>query len=530
MNIKELLQKKSLTIYRYILDNPLQTIFSFIILVVGFSFISTASISSTPIIYPLIYTVLLFLANYWKGRILFKYLFLTITFILFYIPVQFYGIEFTFIERFVYLFPLIYAYILPDLISPIILGILIAQLLSTYFGVIDSSHVANPIIGILSASIIFSATFYLLRKLINERDKYHTLSTTDSLTGLSTLKHFVDKSQKILDQNPVAAVLVIDLDHFKQINDTYGHLIGNKILIEISEILKKEMIDTSSIIGRLGGDEFVIFLHDIQINQVSKIAARLSLCFKNHVFYVNPALPPINVSLTIGEAYSTETKKLSIQELLNQADSNMYYKKHGEYKLAYNSMLDKIKLPDKCKQFLKTLEEKDAYTYIHSQYVAQYAAELAKALGFSEMKTKEIYISGLIHDIGKLYIPNGVLRKPGKLTQEEYTVIKDHVTDGLGMLKDLSVSEIALSGVKYHHERFDGKGYPNGIDGYDTPIGGRIIQIADAFSAMTIKRVYKESLSVEDAIHELIKNSGSQFDPELVNVFINLFKEKKSVV
>jgi diguanylate cyclase (GGDEF)-like protein/putative nucleotidyltransferase with HDIG domain len=395
---------------------------------------------------------------------------------------------------------------------------------------IDSNHVANPILGILSASTIFSATFYLLRKLINERDKYHKLSTTDSLTGLSTLKHFVDKGQKILDQNPVAAVLVIDLDHFKQINDTYGHLTGNKILIEISEILKKEMIDTSSIIGRLGGDEFVIFLYDIQGNQVSKIANRLSLCFKNHAFYVNPALPPINVSLTIGEAYSIQTKKLSIQELLNQADSNMYYKKHGEYKLAYNSVLDKIKLPDKCKQFLKTLEEKDAYTYIHSQYVAQYAAELAKALGLSEMKVKEIYISGLIHDIGKLYIPNGVLRKPGKLTQEEYTVIKDHVTDGLDMLKDLSISKIALSGIKYHHERFDGNGYPNGIKGSDTPLEGRIVQIADAFSAMTIKRVYRESLSVEDALNELIKNSGSQFDPELVDMFINLFKEKKSAI
>ncbi|ERI93748.1 diguanylate cyclase domain protein [Clostridiales bacterium oral taxon 876 str. F0540] len=530
MNIKEMIRK----IFGNILNNNLltrsKTIFSFIILFAGVSFALSGWNSRSLLIYTFIFTALLLIANYWEGHILYRYIFSIAALILFYTLVQLYPIKLVHFERLVFYIPLIIAYLLPDIISTNILGIVLAQLFSTYFGKADSSTILSDIIGIVYASAALSISFHLFRKLNFERNKYLKASITDSLTGLYTLKYLLENSQKILDKNHRAAVLLIDLDHFKQINDTYGHLIGNKILIELSDLFKKELMNTNCIISRLGGDEFVIFIHDLSDNQVEKIIDRLYLSSKHKVYSIDPALPPLRISFTVGSAYSNEHKKLNIQELLNQADTNMYLNKFGEYKLAKKNLIPNVELSARCKQLLKTLEEKEAYTYIHSRYVAQYSAELAIALGFAKERVKEIYISGLIHDIGKLFIPNEILRKPERLTYEEYLVVKNHVNDGLNIVKDMNLSEVMLNGIKYHHEKFDGTGYPNRIDGNDTPIEGRIIQIADAFSAMTIKRIYRDSLSLENALGELKKNGGSQFDPSLVSVFIDLFKDKKSAV
>lgn len=481
-------------------------------------------------LYPVLLTAFLMLANYWNGRQLLKYVFSLTAFVLFYIPVQIYDIKLQSMERVIYLFPLIFSYLLPDTISPNVFGILLAQLVSTCFGKEDNSYVAGQIILILYTSISFSVVFYLVRKLTLERDEYRKISITDSLTRLLTLSHFMEQSAAILDKTPEYAILLINIDHFKQLNDNCGHLAGNEILIEFSDLLRKELMDADCVIGRLGGDEFVILLHDLTYKQVETTVERLYLSNRNKVFYINSSLPPLKISITIGRAISTRQNKLPLQELINQAENNMLCNKYGEYKLSQNSVLNKISLPDKCRQLLKTLSEKDAYTCIHSQFVAQYASELAAALGLPKKMIKDIYISGLMHDIGKLYIPNAILKNPEELTVQEYAVIKEHVTDSLEMLHNIELSEATLNGIKYHHERFDGSGYPYRINGSFTPVEGRIMQIADAFSAMTIKRAYKESLSLGEAVLELKRNSSSQFDPELVDIFIALFNEKLSAI
>lgn len=530
MYLKKVLENILHITKNHILQKPYKIALSFLILLAGFSFITSTGNSFPLFVYSVFFTLFLLLANYWKGPLLFKYIFSVIAIFFLFIGMQFYDINFFDMQKIVYFIPLVYSSLLPDIISPNILGIFLAQLFSTYFGKEDYNNVIVPIIVIPYISVAFSIVFYLLRKLTTERNKYKELSVTDSLTGLLTLKNFVEKAQKISDNIPEYSLLLIDLDHFKQINDTYGHLIGNKVLIEFSDLLKKEMMDTNCIIGRLGGDEFVVFLYDLPQSQVEKKVQQLYLSFSNKVFDADSAHPPFKMDFTIGTAYSNIHRKLTIQELLNQADSNMYYNKYGEYKLSPNSELNESKLSSRAKQLLRALEEKDMYTYIHSKYTAQYAAELAAALGLPEKKVTDIYLCGLIHDIGKLYIPNDILRKPGKLTLEEYTVIREHVTDGLNILKNIKLSDVMLNGVKYHHEKYDGSGYPNKIIGSETPIEGRIIQIADAFSAMTIKRIYRENLSLDNALQELRKHSGSQFDPELVTIFIELFKEKNTVL
>jgi diguanylate cyclase (GGDEF)-like protein/putative nucleotidyltransferase with HDIG domain len=530
MGLKKLFMRISSIIYNYILINTSRTGFGFIILLTGITFMITVRNSTPLFIYSILFTVLLLLSNYWKGSLTSKYIFSVIAFAIFSASVQFYNIELSHFGRFAYYIPLIYSYLLPDIITPNIIGIMTSFLFSTYIGTADFNQVLSGIIGIVYVSATCSITFHLLRKLTVERDKYYEISITDSLTGLSTLKNFVEKGQEILNKASESAVLLIDLNHFKQINDTYGHLEGNKVLIEFSDFLKREMMDTNCILGRLGGDQFVVFLYDLPYNRVEKKVQQLYLSFSNKVFYEDSVHPSFKMYLSVGKAYSNQYKKQTLEELLNQADRNMHFNKYGVYKLPYNSELNNVKLSDKTKRLLRTLEEKDMYTYIHSKFTAQYAAELAAAFGLHEKKVEDIYMSGLVHDIGMLYIPNDILRKPERLESEEYTVIKEHVNDGLNLLKGMQLSETILNGIKYHHEKFDGTGYPNEIRGCDTPVEGRIIQIADAFSAMTIKRVYREISSLDEALLELRKNSSSQFDPELVDIFIELFKEKRTAV
>ncbi|MDP4088615.1 MAG: diguanylate cyclase [Bacillota bacterium] len=530
MILKKSLKELLTALYNHVSKNFGKYAFCGIILIAGASFTTSAIHSNLLLIYPVLFTGFLLLANFWNGRLLLKYFFLILAFISFYLPVEFYNIEILYVERTAYYLPLIFSYLLPDAVSPNIAGLLLAQMFSTYFGKDDTDIVTGNILQILYVSAAFSTIFYLFRKLSFERDRYHKLSITDSLTGLLNLNHFMDTSTELLGKTPEAAVLLIDIDNFKQLNDTYGHIAGNKILIEFSDLLKKELMGINCIIARLAGDQFVILLYGLRPNQPGTIIDRLYLSAGNKIFYVKPTLPPLRISFTIGQALSTSNKSLTIQELLNQSESNMYSNKYGEYKLSYNSMLNKTNLTEKCRRLLKALEEKDTYTYIHSQYVAQYAAELAAAYGLPERSVKDIYISGLLHDIGKLYIPIEILRKPWVLTPEEYSIIWDHVDDGLDMLKSMQLPEAMLNGISYHHERFDGTGYPYGIKGKETPIEGLIMQVADAFSAMTIRRAYTESLSLDAAILELRKNSGSQFDPALTDTFIELFNNKSSVI
>lgn len=173
------------------------------------------------------------------------------------------------------------------------------------------------------------------------------------------------------------------------------------------------------------------------------------------------------------------------------------------------------------------IEAKDSYTKGHSMRVAEYSAILATALGWKEENVQNLRYIALLHDIGKVGIPDRVLNKPGKLTETEFNIIKSHTTIGGDILKDIETISHVDSGAKYHHERFDGTGYPSGMAGLRIPIVARIISIADAYDAMNSKRVYRDALSPEIIRSELVNGRGTQFDPELLDVFLQLFEEGK---
>jgi putative nucleotidyltransferase with HDIG domain len=177
----------------------------------------------------------------------------------------------------------------------------------------------------------------------------------------------------------------------------------------------------------------------------------------------------------------------------------------------------------------KTLDSRDTYTSNHSQNVAHYALEIAKKMNLSKIDCEAIYMGGILHDIGKIGIPEAILLKPGKLSEEEYRTIRQHPIIGYNIIKHISefkdngVLDIVLS----HHERYDGNGYPNNLRGKQIPLAARIMTVADTFDAMTSKRVYSEEMDLKSALEEIRKNKGSQFDPEIADVFLSLFEDQQ---
>lgn len=189
-----------------------------------------------------------------------------------------------------------------------------------------------------------------------------------------------------------------------------------------------------------------------------------------------------------------------------------------------------LALQEQKKEFIlslaKSLDSRDSYTGNHSESVANYALLIAKEMKLTEKQCDDIYFGGLLHDIGKIGIPELILNKPGKLTDEEYAYIQQHTNIGYDTLKHVTSfkSDGILDMVQSHHERYDGKGFPNGLKGEQIPKSARIIALADSFDAMTTNRVYKNSKKIEDAIIDIEKNKGKQFDPAIADVFLQVLK------
>ena len=176
--------------------------------------------------------------------------------------------------------------------------------------------------------------------------------------------------------------------------------------------------------------------------------------------------------------------------------------------------------------FTNCIDGKDAYTNGHSYRVALYTTMLANKLGVTDQATLDKYYNiGLLHDIGKISIPDAILTKPGKLTPDEFETIKSHAQEGYKILKDVKIQEDIADGAHYHHERYDGTGYPDGLFGKDIPLVARIIAVADAFDAMSSTRSYRKKLPLDYIAKEIETYAGTQFDPEVANAFLSLYEE-----
>lgn len=461
----------------------------------------------------------------------FKYILCVISLIVLATQVVLFGISFTNYASIIFYVPIIYVYIVPSVIFPNLAGIVLSLLFFRY-RYFESSQSLQPFLDIMIYKIMLALILcsvastiigYLIRQIIKERDKYKAISLIDSLTGLPNLSYLINLGEKMLNRNSSITIFIIDIDNFKQFNDTYGHLVGNNVLVQMGKFLEDELIDIQGIVGRLGGDEYVALIENLCKDEAYDLFLKLNKSLASNQFQCDPALGPATISCSIGMSYAEKGSVIRLQELLHLADMNMYYNKQkSRGPLVKLTSTDLVQ--DKYKSLLITLAEKDMYSYVHSQYVVYYSVTLAKALNLPRNTIEEISLAGWFHDIGKILIPNDILRKKSLLTDEEYNLIKGHVLDGLNILEKFHLSDTAINAIKYHHARYDGKGYPFEILGQDTPIEAKILQIADAFSAMTVKRVYRELMSEKDALQEIYSHKGTQFDPEIVDIFVKIIK------
>ena len=331
------------------------------------------------------------------------------------------------------------------------------------------------------------------------------LSFHDHLTGLYNRRYMEDAIKRLdTERNTPFSIILADINGLKLTNDSYGHEMGDKLLITAGEILKKSC-RKEDIISRVGGDEFAILLPKINEKKVNEILERIKKESKN------TKLDSVIVSLALG--YSTKnTKDKDILEVYKEADNKMYKNKLKYGRIMRNKTIEKV---------LINLNNKYDHEQIHTQRVSQYCESIAKVLNLNGKEVEDAKIAGTLHDIGKIIVPPEILSKEKKLTHEEWETIKKHTITGYQLLK--SVDEYSHLGevVLYHHEKLDGTGYPEGLKEDEIPLLSKIISIADAYEAMTANRPYQNTKTKEQAIEELKKYSGTQFDKEIVDVFVS---------
>ncbi|CAN5699805.1 hypothetical protein BH09CHL1_BH09CHL1_15430 [soil metagenome] len=355
-------------------------------------------------------------------------------------------------------------------------------------------------------------------------DALRARADTDGVTGLLNHRAILERIDKEVEkawvtQRPVS-LLMVDLDSFKLFNDTNGHLAGDRYLYEVAQLIRKTM-PADAQIARHGGDEFLVLLPNTGVSQSKALAKALLAAGANAGFEIGTYQVPYLFS--IGSATAPHDG-WTRDHLIRQADHAMYdAKEHGGGQLGH-SREELIELAlstfSALEGLVQAVDRKDHYTRVHSDRVTAVAVRFATWLERGTEELEALYIAGQLHDVGKIAVPDAVLRRPGRLTSEEITLLRQHVTFSELMVKDVPHLELVLSAISAHHERWAGDGYPRQLAGEKIPEIGRVLAIADAFSAMTQDRPYLKARSFEDAIAEIRLNSGTQFDPNLAEKFV----------
>jgi diguanylate cyclase (GGDEF)-like protein len=347
---------------------------------------------------------------------------------------------------------------------------------------------------------------------------------TDGLTGL--LNHRA--AQEALDHELTVAraapatlsVVLVDLDDFKLFNDTHGHLLGDRVLSEVAAALRG-CVRPGDLAARYGGDEFLLILPGATAGTAATIGKRLLQRISGTTVVAGGMDLPIRCS--VGAATYPHDGRTR-QDLIGRADSAMYAAKDlGGGSIGAVGQGTRTLEPTAfgaLSGLVRAVDRKDRYTKDHSDMVRDYAVACGKELGLPAEKIAALDIAGQLHDVGKIAVPDLILRKPGQLDPEEEATMRQHVVFGELMIKGVPHLDDVLAGVAHHHERWDGGGYPYGKSGPEIPLLGRILALADAFAAMTHDRPYRKGRSRQQAVAELRAGAGTQFDPELVEPFI----------
>jgi len=358
-------------------------------------------------------------------------------------------------------------------------------------------------------------------------------SRIDELTGLFNRRHFEERLKEEISRHSrygdVLSVFMLDLDNFKTYNDVYGHPAGDILLSQMGKIIKSSVRDADQAF-RYGGDEFVVILPQTARDDAYVVAERVRGQIAGEM-----EKKALTVTCSIGLA-SYPTDGVISGELVTAADTALYYAKWtGGNRIYLSSKIPSEPVDDggiygkrnglsAVYALVSVVEARDPYVYGHSRRVNTYAVALAEAIGLSPDEVSKVSTAALLHDIGKIGIPDKVLNKKGKLNGENWEAIKAHPRLGANIVGNIPNLVPCVSSILHHHERWDGGGYPEGLKGEEIPIEARILAIADTFEAMTSARPYRPALSREEVVKELRQSAGTQFDPKLVEVFIGLIE------
>lgn len=346
-------------------------------------------------------------------------------------------------------------------------------------------------------------------------EKLKFLSMHDQLTGLYN-RAFFEEEMKRLDRGrsyPIT-MLSADLDDLKLVNDSMGHDAGDKLLVKAANILKKS-VRGSDILARVGGDEFTVILPRTDPETGEEIAARIRLNVEEY----NNQNPEMPLGLSIGLA-TAEESNIALQDIFKKADDHMYHDKLHRSNRVRTKTVEAL---------LAALAERDHVMEGHTERLADICRKIGQEINLSSRQLSDLALLAQVHDLGKVGIPDKILFKEGPLTDEEWKTMRLHPEKGYR----IAVTSPDLSGVAElilkHHERWDGNGYPLGLKGTEIPVECRILSIVDAFDAMTNDRPYSKAVSYETALKEILNCAGTQFDPDLTDVFVTLFCEENNL-
>lgn len=335
------------------------------------------------------------------------------------------------------------------------------------------------------------------------------LSYHDSLTGAHN-RTYIETIREELDneKNIPTTVIMGDINGLKIVNDTFGHEAGNNLIVTIADIFHK-CVGDSGIVARWGGDEFVALLPGTSMRNGLLLCNRIRSECKSAGEY------PVTPSIALGVAVRMALEQ-SLMDVLRIAESRMYRNKFIDTASARGTLLYSLR---------KALSESTHETDEHSSRMRLLALELGRMIGLSPNTLDDLAILAGLHDIGKIGIPDSILEKPGPLTDEEWKVMRAHPEIGARIVSGSPELAHISESILAHHEKWDGSGYPNGLAGEDIPLISRILGIVDSYDAMTSDRAYRKAMSSEDALAEIERCSGSQFDPDLAEMFLTMMEE-----